>query len=546
MDALVTCQEENKTLTLYAVIVTNNKTRDETNVSLVSSDFNDQVLLLDWNGDYFVDILGTRDGKTVILLNDGNATFTEATNLPDLPSLSVPNSNAFVDVDGDCHADLILTEKGQDSIMMSIWLYRNDTYKKHASIALPQGVGQISFADFNRDGSIDMLFPVCWPAADCSEVNSIVLVNNVQLPLCGGVISSKTCRSMTEMCVADEDFFFADFSEMVTKTNVTVVQLKDFDKAGVRFVSNDQKTTRPLSVSVGDYNLDGYPDLLVTVVNVSNDRVPFVQLWESVVCNSTTCPELNITDDNAYDITQRTFVLQTEGTSELTNIEGVYAAAFLDFGESGALSVIALSDPQLTHSGTGMKQIHGLYNNFRLDALFIKALGLNGVCTDLCPTGEQFPDPKPYGVNFPGGSFKFALTDTDGTNLGATGAQMYRTAYQSLQTPYVMFGLGRISNYIQTVFYGTPAANPNKSHFYWQGIIPNSYIFAIPYPPDTPSSWTIDLFLAPSSVVLFVIIVVIVSLISLGGLIIYFKMREIKEDRKKKEEERHAFDFNSL
>jgi len=389
---------------------------------------------------------------------------------------------------------------------------------------------------------------VCWPVDDCSEVNSIVLVDNVQIPLCGGVISSKSCRSMTAMCEADEHFFFANFSAMVTSPNVSVVQLKDFDAAGVRFfVSNNQMSTRPLSVSVGDYNLDGYPDLLVTVVNTTNNRVPFVQLWESVPCNATICPELNISgsnDDDDDDIEQRTFVLKTDGTSELTKIEGVYAAAFLDFGESGSLSVIALSDPALTSSASGDKEIHGLYNNFRLDALFIKALGLNGVCTEYCPGNETFPDPKPYGVNFPGGSFKFALTDTDGTNLGAAGAQMYRTAYQSLLTPYVMFGLGRISNYIQTVFYGTPAASLNKSHNYWQGIIPNSYIFAVPYPKDSPASWTVDLFLAPSSVVFIVILVVVVSLLCLGGLIIYFKAREMKEDKEKKKEDPHPFDFN--
>ncbi len=34
--------------------------------------------------------------------------------------------------------------------------------------------------------------------------------------------------------------------------------------------------------------------------------------------------------------------------------------------------------------------------------LFLKAQGLNGVCSEWCHAGEAFPDPKPFGVNAPG------------------------------------------------------------------------------------------------------------------------------------------------
>jgi integrin alpha FG-GAP repeat containing protein 1 len=61
--------------------------------------------------------------------------------------------------------------------------------------------------------------------------------------------------------------------------------------------------------------------------------------------------------------------------------------------------------------------------------------GLNGVCTEWCSSGEKFPDPKvcksqamlilvivylqPYGVNFPGGIFKYTVRDLSGyTRVG--------------------------------------------------------------------------------------------------------------------------------
>lgn len=169
-------------------------------------------------------------------------------------------------------------------------------------------------------------------------------------------------------------------------------------------------------------------------------------------------------------------------------------------------------------------QIHALYNNFKPDALFVKSSGLNGVCHEWCTVGPKFPDPKPYGVNYPGGTFKFALTDNDGTTLGAAGAQMYRTGYFSLQTPYLMFGLGRISNYIQTIFYGT---NSKKNWFnYWQGVIPNSQVIAIPYKVNKPTSWSIELFLSPSAIVFWIIILLVVTLIILAAIVIGFKLKE--------------------
>lgn len=169
-------------------------------------------------------------------------------------------------------------------------------------------------------------------------------------------------------------------------------------------------------------------------------------------------------------------------------------------------------------------QIHALYNNFKPDALFIKSSGLNGVCHEWCTVGPKFPDPKPYGVNYPGGTFKFALTDNDGTTLGAAGAQMYRTGHFSLQTPYLMFGLGRISNYIQTIFYGT---NSKKSWFnYWQGVIPNSQVIAIPYKVNKPTSWQIELFLSPSAIVFWIIVLLVVTLIALAAVVIGFKLKE--------------------
>jgi integrin alpha FG-GAP repeat containing protein 1 len=59
----------------------------------------------------------------------------------------------------------------------------------------------------------------------------------------------------------------------------------------------------------------------------------------------------------------------------------------------------------------------------------------------------------------PGGVWKFTLTDRKGAKSPAMGCQLTQSAYAALQTPYVYFGLGQVSNYIDTLFYGVSIAN---------------------------------------------------------------------------------------
>jgi integrin alpha FG-GAP repeat containing protein 1 len=111
---------------------------------------------------------------------------------------------------------------------------------------------------------------------------------------------------------------------------------------------------------------------------------------------------------------------------------------------------------------------------------------LNGVCPSWC-SGVKFPDPKPYGVNLPGGTFKFTLNDLSGTAHVAQGVQLQQSGYLALQTPYVMFGLGRTSNYIEEIFMGVPISNGKEHYNSWICIIPNSQVIGFPYPPSSPA-----------------------------------------------------------
>ena len=55
-----------------------------------------------------------------------------------------------------------------------------------------------------------------------------------------------------------------------------------------------------------------------------------------------------------------------------------------------------------------------------------QVLGGNGVCPEWCEDGLfQFPDPKPYGVNFPGNTFKITVVDMSGVKRVCHSHQMH-------------------------------------------------------------------------------------------------------------------------
>jgi integrin alpha FG-GAP repeat containing protein 1 len=411
------------------------------------------------------------------------------------------------------------------------------------------GMGQLTIADFDGDGTLDLLFPVCSTSsskpktrgskdgsgAACSS-STIHVVYNIQMPLCQGMFGSsnpvslatmsesesasgsesKPCRQQDAMCTADPDYYISSLSATSNQAHHVVVDLSS-GSAGLQFgtvVSN------PLTLRYGDYNFDGYPDLLIPVVTTNGDRV--VQLWENVACTEETCGEM------ATGFDHRTFQLVDDSTTAvLATILNAYAGAFFDFDEDGSLDILLLVDSGLNDTSPAVKSTVGVFNNIYTDAYFLKTLGLNGLCPAWCDEGVKFPDPKPYGVNLPGGTFKFTVTDLSGDPRAAIGTQLTQSSYLPLQTPYLLFGLGRTNNYIDNLFYGVTIQNEYEQHFaYFICVIPNSQIVAIPYPSSDPAQWILELYINPSEFTLWVVVAILVSLFLLFLVIMFFRRRE--------------------
>ncbi|EEB98443.1 hypothetical protein MPER_02043, partial [Moniliophthora perniciosa FA553] len=103
--------------------------------------------------------------------------------------LANPHSNAVVDLNGDCLADVFLVcDGGHGGKYFQIWLNNKaDGFTLALEQPLPLGTQQISLADMDRDGTIDLVFPTCRSVTTSVGVGQDCHINiayNRQLPLC--------------------------------------------------------------------------------------------------------------------------------------------------------------------------------------------------------------------------------------------------------------------------------------------------------------------------------------------------------------------------
>lgn len=213
-----------------------------------------QPFSLDATGDMRADLLGhaaTQDGspdanrlklwKNTMGKEGGGAAFAvqdaplidEKGVLATACQLASPHSSAFIDLDGDCLADLFLVcSEGGSKLSYQVWIASKAAAKPTYSLArkgsLPDGAGALTFADIDRDGTIDVVFPSCDGSRGPCHIN---IAYNKQMPLCsekrddwfgvgpGGAGSRNDsnggafrCRDTeSNLCTADSSFSF-DFT----------------------------------------------------------------------------------------------------------------------------------------------------------------------------------------------------------------------------------------------------------------------------------------------------------------------------------------------
>ncbi|KAA1077632.1 hypothetical protein PGT21_014288 [Puccinia graminis f. sp. tritici] len=437
-----------------------------------------------------------------------------------------PHSSTFIDLDGDCLADIFLVcEDGAGDQSYQIWLNNKAAGFSLARRGnLPWGTKQVTFADMDRDGTIDMVLSVC-PSPDTCKVH---VAYNQQIPLCTSSHSAQPkCRDPQNLCTADPDFRFSFDSADSGFTTMDIAKLFPAFRLVTELTGSDFQGPSPVGVQTGDYNLDGYPDLLLIVAPMGGSSsggirgVPW--LLESFGCTLDVCSGPETAKH------RRTFRPLSNGAAALNTIQDAKSAFFLDINEDGSLDVVVQRHaPSASPSHPAARSVSVFKNNFFNDAFFLKAIMLNGACSSRCSGKDGHADYRPYGVNYAGATYKFTIQDTFGERRATAVGQVPFNIYASPTTPYSFFGLGRTNNYVENMYIGS-TRHQGEHYINIEGLLPNSQLVVIPYQPSgvrSVGSWKKELYLHPADWIPWVSISLAIATLVLAVIVVVLHVNE--------------------
>ncbi|KAJ1662166.1 hypothetical protein IW140_006035 [Coemansia sp. RSA 1813] len=431
-----------------------------------------------------------------------------------------PHSNAFVDLDGDCLADLFIVCEGGEEYQ--IWRNSGTGFEYSQNGKLPSNAGPVSFADVNADGSLDMVIPILGQS-------QIYIVYNEQRPLCVGTRKNNSnCRDYKRICEADPNFLFA-------LKNAQIIDVSKFwaGESLLDTVDGLVGFQGPPAIRLGDTNLDGHPDMVFVTKKSSSGKDNRIRILRSIECSEASsdgkasgCKAASGTNN----IEQRGFTPVKDGVAVLEKLGGAQDVTLLDLDSTGTVDLlIHFRDAQ------GNQRLTAIYNNFFTDAFFIKA--------QACPTANSGKHVRSYSGYVPGVSFKYLLVSDSGVKHVAQAVQVPQTAYRALFTPYTVIGIGRTNNYIEDFSVGsTSQLGRNVKSF--EGLIPNSQV--VVFPVNTTSDWRLELYMNRSESTPYILATLLSSMFVLGITVFALGALERKADKKEKERTLHSINFDAL
>jgi integrin alpha FG-GAP repeat containing protein 1 len=495
-------------------------------------DVNPGMLVMDGDGDLIPDIMFTTTGGqlafyrnnppghfNLILWNpfkeEMTAKESTSNNIHGLEySQCIPdyfsNSNAFVDLNGDCLADLVISTR---NCGMHVWLNKraatsqlsstsppafwNLTFEHHPSRFVPlskevwnreRGDGRAVFADFNGDGTMDIAYPN-------AQLHHIMLTLNEQPP-----------REFGKLCQEPQDWRMHSY---VALPNVVVADTG----LGPAIARG--------AIHIGDYNYDGLVDIMIisgesgTLEMFEGVRTAALDVQYSRPLGRLRRRFGNILS-GIYQSTDRVHKTEFRRVHEdvLYRIEDPVAASFIDVDESGRQDLLIV-------------QSHGsrlIANNYRSlgDFEFFKATGVNARADGLHPLTASN---QPY-VPIAGSTVKISYDGRNGLEQSVC-TQCSQASFLQLQSCTCMFGIRNIANYIQEMAIGSG----DEIHS-WSALMPNA--IAIIWRTDgLRHRWRVAYFTMRRGQQMFGVVVVLsTTLVILGASIIYLHTAEKVDERK--------------
>lgn len=459
-----------------------------------------QPSLLDLNGDLRLDLVSNFESvpnaQSIILksnyknsdrpLKSFSSTSENCLQVEDF-NLTNPHSVAFVDLNNDCVADLFLTVDKNGVKSFQVWLnQRNGKYCFVWEDYPLEGTGQVSFADIDRNGLEDMVFPVC-TGKHCSKTKEIHIVYNFNNQDHSSE-SAFECE-FSQGSISKDKFSLKDLGSPTQTQHKGIFKITE-DK--VSFFN--EEPDYPFTARFGDLDLDGCPDMLLNLYEPSKGSdSAYIKAFRNQLCESS----------------EQVFG-EWEDLKEIETIKGAFLGVFFDLDENGILDIL------ISSKHNGVYNTTSFYNNLLNDHFHLKALALDG------------HSKQGYSSVYPGAVFKFTLIELDMTKVPVHATQLPQTAYNSLLTPFCVFGLGRTNSFIEEFHTALPVSGSGKVYKYqWTPIIPNSYLIVS---PDPENNWFLELFASPTEDI-WVIVAMLLGCMVVIGVVILVKYFNEKANR---------------
>lgn len=435
----------------------------------ILSDVNPGMLIMDTNDDASPDIyFVTPTGERVFYVNDKHGTFTKKVWKPDdVANICKPtypfNSNAFVDLNGDCLPDLVVTttcgmevwfnhglhnktvsrwmvgkqftKKGVDFSEMTVARHGSDHYTllDKSIWDAASGDGRATFADFNGDGTVDIAVPN-------TEDEELRISYNI-----------RESHDSRKLCSTYPEWHF--------ETDVALQNVRIPDSL---FGSSRVQS----SIRVGDFNFDSKADILLIngetgTVNLYQATQSPTEAWFqksglSYFVEQLLFPVTGTHIFHGADSLLGVKYVRAAESSILEHVEDPFTAIFFDLNESGRQDIL-------------ISQEHGtrlIWSNFkdRGDAVFFKATGVETAHDEWRESGPSREAFSPL----PGNTFQLSYGGRYGHEMHVC-TQCPQSGFFALQSCSCLFGITQIANYIEEMAMGGA-----KGVRTWRNLMPNA------------------------------------------------------------------------
>ena len=433
---------------------------------------------------------------------DGNE---EYSNLP----FESPNTNAFVDIDGDCINDIIISSYNPDEDnkrTLEIWkgVIENKEIKYCLSTLnvynVDSSLGLFTVVDVDRNALPDLVFPILnsSPPQILVSYNIIKMSYDWTSDFCSDHTPINFSKSPNEKILK----IFEDFKIGTSSKNNYIINIHDNED--YNFYSDDSNF--PLILRFIDINQDSYPDFVTIFNDKSTDKKKLIIYLNQEIKDDENNRRI-FSKDNIYD-------LDLNIDSENFDLA---VAAFFDFEDNRQMDLI-LTDV----NGNTL----GLYNNYIYDTYTLKSVVVSKKDCFFCTE---------YGS-----SQRFITTNINGErrmDLSLQSPQISSPGILALTFAYL--GIGRSNNYIENfhIISGN-AYNRDDNDKTYTPVIPNSQliIYHDNINGGDKTTWQVDLVVKPTKYLFQLILVIIIVIILLTFVAFRLQMKEREEDNMENKE----------